>query len=213
MDSRMGLPSRRASSSACASQGCQSTGLPACCRGRGWSRRRDDCGCPASLFPAEESGRLRATIPDLPGASPSCSIENAADEFPNSELKPREDRRLRAGHLWVYSNEVDTAATPLTPSSRVDRARVERRGTIPRLRRRQSPQPDRRAHPGARHRASARAFAAGAPAQGGARAARSALYPLLPRCCSRDGDGLPGLIVDRFGEHVVAQAGTATIEP
>ncbi len=23
-------------------------------------------------------------------------------------LKPREDRRLRAGHLWVYSNELDT---------------------------------------------------------------------------------------------------------
>jgi 23S rRNA (cytosine1962-C5)-methyltransferase len=29
-------------------------------------------------------------------------------------LKKDEDRRLRAGHLWVYSNEVDTAKTPLT---------------------------------------------------------------------------------------------------
>lgn len=29
-------------------------------------------------------------------------------------LKKDEDRRLRAGHLWVYSNEVDTAVTPLT---------------------------------------------------------------------------------------------------
>jgi len=28
-------------------------------------------------------------------------------------LKKNEERRLRAGHLWVYSNEVDTAATPL----------------------------------------------------------------------------------------------------
>jgi hypothetical protein len=28
-------------------------------------------------------------------------------------LKKSEERRLRAGHLWVYSNEVDTAATPL----------------------------------------------------------------------------------------------------
>ena len=28
-------------------------------------------------------------------------------------LKKGEDRRLRAGHLWVYSNEVDTHATPL----------------------------------------------------------------------------------------------------
>ena len=28
-------------------------------------------------------------------------------------LKPNQDRRLRAGHLWIYSNEVDTKATPL----------------------------------------------------------------------------------------------------
>jgi len=28
-------------------------------------------------------------------------------------LKKNEERRIRAGHLWVYSNEVDTAATPL----------------------------------------------------------------------------------------------------
>lgn len=29
-------------------------------------------------------------------------------------LKKHEDRRLRGGHPWVYSNEVDTAATPLS---------------------------------------------------------------------------------------------------
>lgn len=29
-------------------------------------------------------------------------------------LKKHEDKRLRAGHVWVFSNEVDTAATPLT---------------------------------------------------------------------------------------------------
>jgi len=28
-------------------------------------------------------------------------------------LKPKAERRLKAGHLWVYSNEVDTQATPL----------------------------------------------------------------------------------------------------
>ena len=28
-------------------------------------------------------------------------------------LRKGADRRLRAGHLWVYSNEVDTARTPL----------------------------------------------------------------------------------------------------
>jgi hypothetical protein len=28
-------------------------------------------------------------------------------------LKKYEDRRLREGHLWIYSNEVDIAKTPL----------------------------------------------------------------------------------------------------
>lgn len=28
-------------------------------------------------------------------------------------LKSREDRRLRAGHLWVYSNEIDSVTSPL----------------------------------------------------------------------------------------------------
>ena len=38
------------------------------------------------------------------------------------QLKKNEDRRLRAGHLWIFSNEVDIKATPLvefTPGSLV----------------------------------------------------------------------------------------------
>ena len=38
---------------------------------------------------------------------------NAAN-LPVLVLKRNEDRRLRAGHLWIYSNEVDTGKTPLT---------------------------------------------------------------------------------------------------
>src|SRR5687768_17738853 len=41
------------------------------------------------------------------------STMSNADAFPELRLKPREDRRLSAGHLWVFSNEVDTARTPL----------------------------------------------------------------------------------------------------
>lgn len=33
--------------------------------------------------------------------------------LPCLRLKPHENRRLQRGHLWVFSNEVDTAATPL----------------------------------------------------------------------------------------------------
>lgn len=37
-----------------------------------------------------------------------------SENFPVLRLKPREERRISAGHLWVFSNEVDTASTPLT---------------------------------------------------------------------------------------------------
>ena len=33
--------------------------------------------------------------------------------LPTIKLRKDQERRLRAGHLWIYSNEVDTAATPL----------------------------------------------------------------------------------------------------
>src|SRR3990172_6328051 len=34
--------------------------------------------------------------------------------LPIPRLKKNEGRRLRAGHIWIFSNEVDTQATPLT---------------------------------------------------------------------------------------------------
>ena len=40
-------------------------------------------------------------------------------------LKDRADRRLKAGHLWIYSNEVDIKATPLKNFSVGDPVRIE----------------------------------------------------------------------------------------
>ena len=40
------------------------------------------------------------------------------------KLKRGEDRRIRSGHLWIFSNEIDNAATPLTGFSAGARARV-----------------------------------------------------------------------------------------
>src|SRR2546422_3046018 len=40
--------------------------------------------------------------------------ESAAVEYPALSLKKGEDARLRAGHAWVFSNEVDVKKTPLT---------------------------------------------------------------------------------------------------
>src|ERR1700757_2272488 len=34
-------------------------------------------------------------------------------QLPALRLKRNEDRRLHAGHLWIFSNEVDTQQTPL----------------------------------------------------------------------------------------------------
>lgn len=41
------------------------------------------------------------------------------------KLKQNEDRRLREGHLWIYSNEVDVAATPLKNFSAGEQVRIE----------------------------------------------------------------------------------------
>lgn len=40
------------------------------------------------------------------------------------KLKRGEDRRIRSGHLWIFSNEIDNAATPLTSFAAGSLARV-----------------------------------------------------------------------------------------
>src|SRR3979490_672247 len=42
------------------------------------------------------------------------SDPGTAAQMPALRLKRNEDRRLNAGHLWIFSNEVDTQQTPLT---------------------------------------------------------------------------------------------------
>jgi 23S rRNA (cytosine1962-C5)-methyltransferase len=140
-------------------------------------------------------------------------VNPLAPDYPELRLRPREDRRLRAGHLWVYSNEVDTAATPLTafaPGAIVRLNSAEGRflgyaGVSPHsliaariLARDLAHPPDRSLIV---HRLKV------------ALALRERLYEQgCYRALFADGDGLPGLIADRFGDIVVLQAGTAAIE-
>ena len=133
--------------------------------------------------------------------------------IPVLKLKRGEDRRLRAGHLWIFSNEIDTAATPLTafePGAPVqvlsDRdqflgfAYVNPRTLI-----------------AARIVSRDPAY----PLDGSlivhrlrvALALRERLYrePYY-RLVFGESDGLPGLVLDRYGDVVVAQSGTAGVE-
>jgi 23S rRNA (cytosine1962-C5)-methyltransferase len=133
--------------------------------------------------------------------------------FPVLKLKRGEDRRLRAGHLWIFSNEVDTAATPLTkfePGAVVqvhsDRdqflgfAYVNPRTLIAaRIVGREADYPLDASL--VVHRLKI------------ALALRERLYrePFY-RLVFGESDGLPGLVLDRFGDVVVAQSGTAGID-
>lgn len=132
---------------------------------------------------------------------------------PVLKLKRGEDRRLRAGHLWIFSNEVDTAATPLTqfePGAAVqvhsDRdqflgfAYVNPRTLIAaRIIGRDPAYPPERGLLVHRLRV--------------ALALREKLYrePYY-RLLFGESDGLPGLVIDRYGEVLVAQSGTAGID-
>ncbi|HNR22078.1 MAG TPA: class I SAM-dependent rRNA methyltransferase [Steroidobacteraceae bacterium] len=128
-------------------------------------------------------------------------------------LKKGEDRRLRAGHSWVFSNEVDTGATPLsafTPdlTARIvsDRDAFLGYGYVnphalisARLLSR-----DERREPDGALLASriARALRL-----------RERLHPTPHyRLVFGESDELPGLIVDRYGDIAVGQIATAGME-
>lgn len=133
--------------------------------------------------------------------------------LPDLHLQRGEDRRLRAGHPWVFSNEVDTARSPLkafAPGAAVCIRAADGRpvGTgyvnahsliCARLVSRDPA----RAPDGAllAHRLNL------------ALALRERLYDApYYRLVHGEGDGLPGLVVDRFGDTLVVQINTAGME-
>jgi 23S rRNA (cytosine1962-C5)-methyltransferase len=132
---------------------------------------------------------------------------------PVLKLKRGEDRRLRSGHLWIFSNEVDTTATPLTqfePGAVVD-VRSDRDQFLG------------FAYVNPRTLIAARIVGRDPayPLDGSlivhrlrvALALRERLYrePYY-RLAFGESDGLPGLVLDRYGDIIVAQSGTAGID-
>jgi 23S rRNA (cytosine1962-C5)-methyltransferase len=145
--------------------------------------------------------------------STPASSESSVEALPELRLKPREDRRIAAGHLWIFSNEVDTARTPLTAFATGAFCRVMASN-------------DRflgfayvnpHALICARIVGRDPGFAPGKSLLVHrlrvALALRERLYAQpFYRLVYGESDGLPGLVLDRFGDIVVGQIGTAGME-
>lgn len=133
--------------------------------------------------------------------------------LPRLRLKKGEDRRLRAGHLWVYSNEVDTRSTPLKAFEAGQLVHLEdQRGAL-----------FGTAYVNPRTLICARLLGRDANARldapwlqqriARALALREALYEQpCYRLVYGESDGLPGLVVDRFADVLVVQITTAGME-
>ena len=161
---------------------------------------------------------MSPTDPQPPSATASARSPErvraaAGADLPVLKLRTHEERRLQAGHLWVFSNEIDVEATPLTAFAPGDAVRIHtsrdrflgygyvnpRTLIAARILSRDA------AHPVARplfvHRLKV------------ALALRERLYATPHyRLVFGESDGLPGLVVDRYGEVCVAQLSTAGMD-
>ena len=137
----------------------------------------------------------------------------AASALPPLVLKREEERRLHAGHLWIFSNEVDVDATPLTAFEPGAQVRVlSHAGRFLGY-----------AYVNPRTLISARLLGRDPDYLPGksllvhrlkvALALRERFYDSpYYRLVFGEADLLPGLVVDRYGDVLVAQIGTAGME-
>ncbi len=128
-------------------------------------------------------------------------------------LRKGEERRLEAGHLWIFANEVDTAKTPLKSFAPGEAARVESASGRPFGLAYVNPNSlicGRVLDTDARTRFDAD-FVAARLRQ--ALTLREHLFKApFYRLCFAEGDFLPGLVVDRFDHVLVVQMTTAGME-
>ena len=128
-------------------------------------------------------------------------------------LNPKAERRLKGGHLWVYSNEVDTAVTPLKGLAAGTEVVVETASGKALGAAVVSPE----------QLICARLFSRDANAVldqsmivHRLQVAQSGRELWYPHQCYRwvygDSDGLPGLVIDRFGGVVVVQISSVAME-
>jgi len=128
-------------------------------------------------------------------------------------LKKNEERRLAAGHLWVYSNEVDKSKSPLKSFSAGEQVPVySSRGKFIAM-----------ACVNSHSLICARVYSyrrSEAIDVDLIKARLATALVLREQCFDQpyyrlvhgEGDWLPGLIVDRYGDYVVVQANTAGMD-
>lgn len=128
-------------------------------------------------------------------------------------LKRGEDRRLRTGHLWIFSNEVDIKRSPLTAFAPGEAAAVVDSGG----------RPIGTAYVNPASLISARLVSRQSNCPLDADLLRARLIKALAlrtqlfsqpyyRLCHSEGDFLPGLTIDRYGDHLAVQITTAGME-
>ena len=128
-------------------------------------------------------------------------------------LKPGKDRRLRGGHLWVYSNEVDLAATPLKGVATGCTAVIEDHRGKPLGAATVNPNSLICARLFSRDPQQVLDVAFLKQCLQQALLRRQAVYPdRCYRLCYGDADGLPGLAVDRFRDYLAVQLTTAGMD-
>lgn len=143
-------------------------------------------------------------------------VTNPVPDRVTLRLRPGHDRRLRAGHPWVFSNELDWSADMRQLAAglvvRLEAAGGRPEGTFtfnPRsliAARRLSRDPDAVID---------RGFVAERLERAGTLRSRLFAAP-FHRLCHAEGDGLPGLVIDRYGDVFVVShntAGMAALEP
>ena len=133
--------------------------------------------------------------------------------LPPLRLRKNEDRRLRAGHLWVFSNEVDVAQTPLTAFEPGEAVEVQDVRGAPLGMGYVNPRSLIAARLVSRDRDARLDGALLARRIARAQALREILFDRpFYRLVYGESDGLPGVVVDRFGGVLVVQLTTAGME-
>ena len=134
-------------------------------------------------------------------------------DLPVLFLKKREDRRLRAGHPWVYSNEVDVARSPLTAFQPGESVEVRGHEGHPLGTAYVNPQTLISARIYSRRAGEALDRALLERRLARALALRERIFSRPEyRLVYGESDGLPGLVVDRYGDLLAVQMTTAGIE-